>query len=382
MEIKESLSLEEQIPYDSQKENQTNIKSKSKIKSHHKNDPNYSLINKPQKRARDYSPEMDLEDEEEEINNTNNINKNIKKHNNKRMKLPLTKFVERLTLNDPDENPKNKVSKSVNKSTSNKKKKRGIKIFSDMSISEISNNLFKNYYPCILPEYYMDQISEQIIKNQIDKLSSNFLKEKKEEVKNKKIKINQNMDYLRELAEKQGEWVDYEQNNKKKNIQKSKKSRGIKIFSDMSVSEISNNLFKNYYPCILPEYYPEQITQQIIENQIEKLVNNFNKEKKIDNKKIKIERNMDYLRELAEKQGEWVDEQNDNVIYNDNIEEENENKSYDSNSENNSKNSYPEDESLENEDDEDNYDDKEQNFEDEYNYYENENNDDNDYDDE
>ena len=87
----------------------------------------------------------------------------------------------------------------------------------------------------------------------------------------------------------------------------------------MSVSEISNNLFKNYYPCILPEYYPEQITQQIIENQIEKLVNNFNKEKKIDNKKIKIERNMDYLRELAEKQGEWVDEQNDNVIYNDNI---------------------------------------------------------------
>ena len=244
MEIKESLSLEEQIPYDSQKENQTNIKSKSKIKSHHKNDPNYSLINKPQKRARDYSPEMDLEDEEEEINNTNNINKNIKKHNNKRMKLPLTKFVERLTLNDPDENPKNKISKSDIKSTSNKKKKRGIKIFSDMSLSEISNNLFKNYYPCILPEYYMDQISEQIIKNQIDKLSSNFLKEKKEEVKNKKIKINQNMDYLRELAEKQGEWVDYEQNvDEKGDNNNEDEEQGYKSYDSNS-----ENNSKNSYP--------------------------------------------------------------------------------------------------------------------------------------
>ena len=243
MEIKESLSLEEQIPYDSQKENQTNIKSKSKIKSHHKNDPNYSLINKPQKRTRDYSPEMDLEDEEEEINNTNNINKNIKKHNNKRMKLPLTKFVERLTLNDPDENPKNKISKSDIKSTSNKKKKRGIKIFSDMSISEISNNLFKNYYPCILPEYYMDQISEQIIKNQIDKLSSNFLKEKKEEVKNKKIKINQNMDYLRELAEKQGEWVDYEQNADEKGDNNEDEEQGYKSYDSNS-----ENNSKNSYP--------------------------------------------------------------------------------------------------------------------------------------
>ena len=243
MEIKESLSLEEQIPYDSQKENQTNIKSKSKIKSHHKNDPNYSLINKPQKRTSDYSQEMDLEDEEEEINNTNNINKNIKKHNNKRMKLPLTKFVERLTLNDPDENPKNKVSKSDNKSTSNKKKKRGIKIFSDMSISEISNNLFKNYYPCILPEYYMDQISEQIIKNQIDKLSSNFLKEKKEEVKNKKIKINQNMDYLRELAEKQGEWVDYEQNADEKGDNIEDEEQGYKSYDSNS-----ENNSKNSYP--------------------------------------------------------------------------------------------------------------------------------------
>ena len=112
-----------------------------------------------------------------------------------------------------------------------------------MSISEISNNLFKNYYPCILPEYYMDQISEQIIKNQIDKLSSNFLKEKKEEVKNKKIKINQNMDYLRELAEKQGEWVDYEQNADEKGDNNEDEEQGYKSYDSNS-----ENNSKNSYP--------------------------------------------------------------------------------------------------------------------------------------
>ena len=76
-----------------------------------------------------------------------------------------------------------------------------------MSISEVSNNLFKNYYPCVLPDYYTEQISQQIIDNQIDKLTSNFIKEKNDLMKNKKIKINQNMDYLRQLAEKQGEWM-------------------------------------------------------------------------------------------------------------------------------------------------------------------------------
>ena len=113
-----------------------------------------------------------------------------------------------------------------------------------MSISEISNNLFKNYYPCILPEYYMDQISEQIVKNQIDKLSSNFLKEKKEEVKNKKIKINQNMDYLRELAEKQGEWVDYEQNvDEKGDNNNEDEEQGYKSYDSNS-----ENNSKNSYP--------------------------------------------------------------------------------------------------------------------------------------
>ena len=213
------------------------------MKSHHKKEENFLLNIKPQKRTRDYSPEMDLEDEDEEINNKNNITKAIKKQNNKRMKLPLTKYVERLTLDDPDENPKNKISKSNNKESNNKKKKRGIKIFSDMSISEISNNLFKNYYPCILPEYYTDQIYEQIIKNQIDKLSSNFLKEKKEEIKNKKIKINQNMDYLRELAEKQGEWVDNEQNFDEKGDNNEDEEQGYKSYDSNS-----ENNSKNSYP--------------------------------------------------------------------------------------------------------------------------------------
>ena len=57
-----------------------------------------------------------------------------------------------------------------------------------MSISEVSNNLFKNYYPCILPEYYQDQISEQIIQNQLDKLISNFITEKKRRNKKEKDK--------------------------------------------------------------------------------------------------------------------------------------------------------------------------------------------------
>ena len=278
----ELIPLEEKITIKLDNENNSNIKNKNNHKSikvnnnnnikqkNKKFNPNDNLIVKRQKRKRDYSPLMDIENDED-INNNNYkmISNNTTKINktNKRLKIPLMKLIKRFTINEPKESKEN-------------------------------------------------------------------------------------------------------------NIQKNKKTRGIKIFSDMSVSEISNNLFKNYYPCILPEYYPEQITQQIIDNQIEKLINNFNKEKKeeINNKKIKMTQNMDYLRELAEKQGEWVEEQNDNYIHEKNIEEEYENKSYDSNSENNPNNSYPEDESIENEDDEDNednYEEKEQNFEDEYNYYEN-----------
>ena len=139
----------------------------------------------------------------------------------------------------------------------------------------------------------------------------------------------------------------------------------------MSISEVSNNLFKNYYPCILPDYYTDQISNQIIENQIDKLMSNFIKEKSIEitNKKIKINQNMDYLREMAEKQGEWIEhnqspeEQYDND--NNNEEDEKGNKSYDSNSENNSKNSYPEDESIVEEEE------QEQDFDEQYDYYDN-----------
>ncbi len=148
----------------------------------------------------------------------------------------------------------------------------------------------------------------------------------------------------------------------------------------MSISEISNNLFKNYYPCILPEYYQDQISEQIIQNQLDKLISNFITEKKeeLKNKKIKINQNLDYLRQLAEKQGEWVDYENVDDRYQENEEEEKGYKSYDSNSENNSNNSYPEDESIE-KDEYDQDEDYEQDFDDKYDYYENDGNGDDDY---
>ena len=223
MENNDAFSLGKNYSEGYLKENKTNLNNKLKEKSQNKNETNFLLNNKPQKRKRDYSPLMDLEnDDNEEINNEddinniniNNKNNNMKKSSNKRMKLPLRKLVERITLKDPEENDKNKKSNSnsnSNKNINHKKKKRGIKIFTDISISEVSNNLFKNYYPCLLPDYYTDQISNQIIENQIDKLMSNFIKEKSIEINNKKLKINQNMDYLREIAQKQGEWIEQNQ---------------------------------------------------------------------------------------------------------------------------------------------------------------------------
>ena len=223
MENNDAFSLGKNYSEGYLKENKTNLNNKLKEKSQNKNETNFLLNNKPQKRKRDYSPLMDLEnDDNEEINNEddinniniNNKNNNMKKSTNKRMKLPLRKLVERITLKDPEENDKNKKLNSnsnPNKNINHKKKKRGIKIFTDISISEVSNNLFKNYYPCLLPDYYTDQISNQIIENQIDKLMSNFIKEKSIEINNKKLKINQNMDYLREIAQKQGEWIEQNQ---------------------------------------------------------------------------------------------------------------------------------------------------------------------------
>ena len=265
------IPLEEKNFSENLKENVSNAKNEIILNNNKKTKKINKITNKPQKRKRPNSPSMDLE---EDIYNNKN-NKNI----NKKKKVPLIKLVERINLNDPEpENkspqPQSNFSDKKNFNFSKNNKKRGVKIFSDMSISEVSNNLFKNYYPCILPEYYQDQISEQIIQNQLDKLISNFITEKKEELKNKKIKINQNLDYLRQLAEKQGEWVDYEN----------------------------------------------------------------------------------------------VDDR-----YQENEEEEKGYKSYDSNSENNSNNSYPEDESIE-KDEYDQDEDYEQDFDDKYDYYENDGN--------
>ena len=270
------IPLEEKNFSENLKENVSNAKNEIILNNNKKTKKINKITNKPQKRKRPNSPSMDLE---EDIYNNKN-NKNI----NKKKKVPLIKLVERINLNDPEpENkspqPQSNFSDKKNFNFSKSNKKRGVKIFSDMSISEVSNNLFKNYYPCILPEYYQDQISEQIIQNQLDKLISNFITEKKEELKNKKIKINQNLDYLRQLAEKQGEWVDYEN----------------------------------------------------------------------------------------------VDDR-----YQENEEEEKGYKSYDSNSENNSNNSYPEDESIE-KDEYDQDEDYEQDFDDKYDYYENDGNGDDDY---
>jgi hypothetical protein len=188
---KNEIQLEEQDI--SKKENIIN--DNIKIKKKNKNNLKDELLNKKtHKRIRDYSPTMDIE--EDQSNNRK-----------KRMKVPLRKMVERIHLDDKDERNKSTKNSKENNNLKINKKKRGIKIFSDMSVSEISNNLFKNYYPCLLPSYYPEQIKQQIIDDQLEKLISNFNQSKNEIIINNKIKIQQNMDYLRQLAEKQGEWV-------------------------------------------------------------------------------------------------------------------------------------------------------------------------------
>ena len=189
-------------------EHKNNIQ--SNIKNNDKNSLKNNRINKnPRKRKRDYSPNMDIMNiEENQISDEkNNINNRKKK-----MKIPLRKLVERISLEEKNDNldkiGKNKAKNNNKNKTKNKKK--GIKIFSDMSVSEISNNLFKNFYPCLIPPYYLEQIKDQILENQLDKLISNFNNSKNDINTEAKIKINQNMDYLRQLAEKQGEWISNE----------------------------------------------------------------------------------------------------------------------------------------------------------------------------
>jgi hypothetical protein len=186
--------------------------------------------------------------------------------------------------------------------------------------------------------------------------------------------------------------------------QKEIKKRKLRIFGDMSSSEISQNLFKNYYHCIIPSYYPNQIKTQIISSQINKITKNFEairklKENEITKKltqneirileKLKLNHNPielknninksnnnytnnnnyiipNYLKEYAENNGEWI---NENEYY-DGIERLEESNEYedDSNNENNSINTYPEEEKsdnfssntddiVNNENDDDNYND-------------------------
>lgn len=197
-----NISIKEQIILSEKKENVIHSKNKNKGKNTIKN----NIINKnPKKRKRNYSPSMDIE-ENQVFDDKNNIN--IRK---KRMKVPLRNLIERITLDE--ENDKiDKIKIKDNNKIKAKNKNKGIKIFSDMSVSEISNNLFKNFYPCLLPPYYPEQIKEQIIDSQLDKLIFNFNNSINDKSTKMKIKINQSMDYLRELAEKQGEWISNEYN--------------------------------------------------------------------------------------------------------------------------------------------------------------------------
>lgn len=166
----------------------------------------------------------------------------------------------------------------------------------------------------------------------------------------------------------------------------SKPSRGIKIFSDMSSSSsISRNLFKNFHPCIIPEYYPSQIKTQVISTQIAKIRENFHSTRilklnqtrqllsNIDQAELKkrllihnpcSNRNVvkhskkdafsnnskfSYLQQIADQTGMWLPEDNDFIENECHSDEDDD--SDDSNNEKNSNCTYPED-GYDNEDDE------------------------------
>ncbi len=103
------------------------------------------------------------------------------------------------------------------------------------------------------------------------------------EKKEKKKKITS----IRQMMERINLDSKYDYSKLKYNdIEKRKSS----IFGDMSASEISKNLFNNYFPCIIPPYYTNQIKNQIISNQIDKITKQFNVIRKLNNNEIsKIE---------------------------------------------------------------------------------------------
>ena len=159
---------------------------------------------------------------------------------------------------------------------------RKIKIISDISSSEISENLFKNYFPCIIPSYYPNQIKTQIDKiknfdlNRKINLEEKGNKFKKEEIKlykfnlinsSNEININKNnkknnlkklfKESLREFVEKNCEFED----EKEYYINIEKKESENEINSIKTISEeaydadIENNYLddgENYY-----DFFPE-----------------------------------------------------------------------------------------------------------------------------
>ena len=159
---------------------------------------------------------------------------------------------------------------------------RKIKIISDISSSEISENLFKNYFPCIIPSDYPNQIKTQIDKiknfdlNRKINLEEKGNKFKKEEIKlykfnlinsSNEININKNnkknnfkkifKKSLREFVEKNCEFED----EKEYYINIEKKESENEINSIKTISEeaydadIENNYLddgENYY-----DFFPE-----------------------------------------------------------------------------------------------------------------------------
>lgn len=66
------------------------------------------------------------------------------------------------------------------------------------------------------------------------------------------------------------------------------KSRQIKIFSEGKMSSsLLQNIFKNYYPCTIPPQYSTQIKNQIIHNQMNRIIDNTSeyRKKRLENKR-------------------------------------------------------------------------------------------------
>ncbi len=160
---------------------------------------------------------------------------------------------------------------------------RKIKIISDISSSEISENLFKNYFPCIIPSYYPNQIKTQIDKiknfdlNRKINLEEKGNKLKKEEIKlykfnlinsSNEININKNnkknnfkklfQKSLREFVEKNCEFEDEKEYyiNIEKNKESENEIKSIKTISEEAYDgDIENNYLddgENYY-----DFFPE-----------------------------------------------------------------------------------------------------------------------------